>query len=202
MSDSTEEKVQIPARHETEINHILAEPEAKPWELVIDDDEDVESALEHIAQLETDKTTGKAAAFLARYEKYKYLHDQIVKRSSEQQELIGEKVDAYLRPKLKKKGKAQHAGAYGTYRITNKRSCIKSIHDSTFKLWRESMIDTNADQETGVRLENLVTYITVEKPNKGLIESYMQQSGEVPDGVEVQEIEGFSIKPDVGNLNE
>lgn len=180
----------------------LAEPEAKPWELVIDTDEDVEAALEQIAELESAKTTGKAAAFLARYNKYKYLYEEIVKNRTAEQALIGEVLDRYLRPKLKKKGKAQHAGAYGTYRITNKRSCIKSIHDSTFKLWRESMIDTNADQETGVRLENLVTYITVEKPNKGLIESYMQQSGEVPDGVEVQEIEGFSIKPDVGNLNE
>jgi hypothetical protein len=168
---------------------------AAPGPAPITNETELEAALEQVAQLELEYDTGQMKAFTERIEKYEYMRTVLGKRISEKIRELHVAIDAYARPMLKAKGKAVYTGAFGTYRLTKRRTPVSYVDLKQFLPWCEAE-GANVD---GSKLYDQETRV-LDVPNKERIAQYIQTTGEVPPGVELQDLESFSIKPDVSGL--
>lgn len=162
------------------------------WEPQVTNDTELEAALEQIAELEYQKAYGQARALAARIEKYEYMRKMLVDRIDHKIALLESAIDGYARPMLTAQGKAVYTGAFGTYRITKRRSMIGKVDAKTLVSWCSMNV-------TELPLYDTVT-VEQYKPNKDLIEAHVHQTGVVPDGVELQDLESFTVKPDITGI--
>ena len=152
--------------------------------------EHVEITLEDMAEIEADYIE-RIQALEKRAAHYEYMVVATKEALERKLQWHAMRIDAYLRPHLKEKGKAQYRGAFGDYRITKRKNPIKVTDKRACLGWCEKQ-----DNPLFIKRETK----TVESPDVTVLKNYVERTGDIPDGVELQEMEHYSIKLDKSAL--